>query len=90
MQGESSRREIGALEWQNQTLRQQVSLVRRFEIVISFSSVAYRCVQEQSSRREINNLKQGLRSSESLVADFQKSLELRDSELGGTEGRGIQ
>ena len=43
--------------------------------------MAYRCVQEQSSRREIDNLKQGLQSSESLVADFQKSLQLKDSEL---------
>ena len=39
------------------------------------------CVQEQSSRREIGDLERQLRSSEALVADFQKTLQQRDSEL---------
>ena len=38
-------------------------------------------MQEQSNRREIGDLERQLRSSEALVADFQKTLQQRDSEL---------
>ena len=38
-------------------------------------------MQEQSSRREIGDLERQLRSSEALVAEFQKTLQQRDSEL---------
>ena len=38
-------------------------------------------VQEQCSRRDIEDLQQQLQSSETLVAEFQKTLNQRDSEL---------
>ena len=38
-------------------------------------------IQEQSSRKEVCDLERRLCSSEALVADFQKSLQQRDSEL---------
>ena len=39
------------------------------------------CAQEQSSRREVNDLKGQLQSSEALVADLQKTLQQSNSEL---------
>ena len=36
---------------------------------------------EQSSRKEIRDLKRQLQSSEALMADFLKTLQQRDSEL---------
>ena len=41
----------------------------------------YPCAQEQSSRREIGDLEKQLQLSEALVADFQKTLQQRDSDL---------
>ena len=38
-------------------------------------------IQEQSSRREIGDLMSQLQSSEALVAEFQMTLQQRDSEL---------
>ena len=39
------------------------------------------CVQEQSNRKKIGDLESQLQLSEALVADFQKTLQQRDSEL---------
>ena len=39
------------------------------------------CVQEQSNRREIEDLQRQLQSSEAIVADFQNTLQQRDSML---------
>ena len=39
------------------------------------------CVQEQSSRRKVDDLERQLQSSEALVADLQDTLQQRDSEL---------
>ena len=42
----------------------------------------YDChVQEMSNTREVDDLKRQLQSSEALVADLQKTLQQRDSEL---------
>ena len=38
-------------------------------------------IQEQSSKREVDDLKEQLQSSEALVADLRNTLQQRDSEL---------
>ena len=38
-------------------------------------------IQEQSNKKEIDDLKGQLQSSEALVVDLQKTLQQRDSEL---------
>ena len=74
MQGESSRREIGDLEQQNQELRQQVSSVCILECAL-FNAC---CIQEQSSRGKIDDVEWQRRSNKAVahVADLQKNLQV--------------
>ena len=74
----------GILQQQNQELRRQVSIwydVIRLMSNSTRTDMHVACGQEQSSRREVGDVEQRLRSSEALVADFQKSLQQRDLEL---------
>jgi serine/threonine protein kinase len=74
------RRKEAELTRAEETIRREQQLVQAKDRELAQAQQQLR-QQEQSSRREIGDLERQLRSSEALVADFQKTLQQRDSEL---------
>ena len=76
--------ELAQVQQQLRQLRQQVIFIpwstMRQEQYVNIGLLTVFCVQEQSSRLEIDDLERQLQSSEALVADLKENLQQRDTE----------